>query len=152
MFGYFSFNYTCIVYNDEFDIGLVVLTCSFLFSLVALVHVLLSLCFIPDPIFLIFYMASSSKQNIEQSYANLSINDDGEDGLILEDVNEGTRTTDWALCLVGSFITNMKVNFMAMQDTLAGIWRPVKGVCMEESNVPNLFLFKFFHDLDMQRV
>lgn len=55
-------------------------------------------------------------------------------------------------CLVGYFLTNKKVNFLAMEDTLASIWRPMKGVFMEETSRMNMFLFKFFHDLDMQRV
>lgn len=97
-------------------------------------------------------MASSSKQDIEQRYASMSINDGEEDGLILGEINEEVQSAEWACCLVGSFITNRKVNFVAMQDTLANLWIPVKGVFMEESNVPNLFLFRFFHEFDMQRV
>lgn len=54
-------------------------------------------------------------------------------------------------CLVGSFFTNRNVNFMAMQDTLGSIWRPMKGVFMEESNRMDMFLFKSFHELDLQR-
>lgn len=63
------------------------------------------------------------------------------------DIKEGTKR-----CLVGSFVTNRKINIMAMQDTLASIWRPVKGVFIEEKNRTNMFLFKFFHDRDLQRV
>ncbi|KAL8095786.1 hypothetical protein AgCh_036960 [Apium graveolens] len=76
-------------------------------------------------------MASSSKQDIEQRYASMSINDGEEDGLILGEINEEVQSAEWAFCLVGSFITNRKVNFVAMQDTLANLWRPVKGVFME---------------------
>lgn len=98
-------------------------------------------------------MASSSKQNsIEEGYANLSINDEDDEGLILEEINEDAGITDLGLCLVGSFMTNRRINFMAMQDTIAAIWRPVKGVFMEETIFPNLFLFKFFHELHMRRV
>lgn len=97
-------------------------------------------------------MASSSKKPIEESYANLSIHDEDEEGLILEETNVKISTTDVSLCLVGSFLMPRKVNFQAMQDTLASIWRPVKGVFMEETNLPNLFMFKFFHELDVQRV
>lgn len=82
----------------------------------------------------------------------MSINDGDDEGLILGEINEEAQTTYLAFCLVGSFLTNRKVNFVAMQDTLANIWRPVKGVFMEESNIPNLFMFRFFHEIDMQRV
>ena len=38
-----------------------------------------------------------------------------------------------------------------MQNTLASIWRPVKGLCIKEIQ-PNLFLFQFYHKLDIKRV
>lgn len=99
-------------------------------------------------------MASSSREkSLEDEYSKLSLNNDDEDGgLILDDTPEITGKEDFGRCLVGRFITDRKVNFIAMQDTLASIWRPVKGVFMEETNQPNMFLFKFFHDLDVQRV
>lgn len=98
-------------------------------------------------------MASSSRgKNLEEAYANLSLNNEDEEGLVLEDVSEDVTKEGLDRSLVGCFVTNRKVNFMAMQDTLALIWRPVKGVFMEETNRMNMFLFKFFHDRDMQRV
>lgn len=100
-------------------------------------------------------MAGSSMQTIEEDYANMSLHDEGDEGdegLILEEANVEIATTDLPFCLVGSFLTNRKINFQAMQDTLSSIWRPVKGVYMEETNIPNLFMFKFFHELDVQRV
>lgn len=99
------------------------------------------------------HMASSSRRvPFEEEYANLAINDEDEEGLVLEGEGEEVPATDLAMCLVGSFVTPRKFNFVAMQDTLAAIWRPVKGVYMEETVMPNLFVFKFFHELDMQRV
>lgn len=98
-------------------------------------------------------MASSSRgKNIMDSYAALTIGDDEEEGLILNEIPEETVKVEYDRCLVGSFMTSRKINFLAMQDTLASVWRPVKGVFMEETSIHNIFLFKFFHDLDMQRV
>lgn len=97
-------------------------------------------------------MASSSRLNIEEEYSRLGINDDDDEGLVLEGSNEEVQGLNLDFCLVGSFLTWRKVNFSAMQDTLSSIWRPVKGVFMEETNVPNLYLFRFFHELDVQRV
>lgn len=98
-------------------------------------------------------MANSSREkNLEEAYADLSLDNDDGGGLILEDIPDNAVKEDFNRWLVGRFLTNRKVNFMAMQDTLSSIWRPVKGVFMEETNWPNTFLFKFFHDLDMQRV
>lgn len=99
-------------------------------------------------------MASSSRnKNLEEAYANLSLNTDDEDGIILEDIPNVNVNEGLDFCLVGCFVTTKKVNLMAMQDTLSSIWRPViKGVFMEETNRMNMFLFKFFHERDIQRV
>lgn len=39
-----------------------------------------------------------------------------------------------------------------MKDTLASIWKLLKGVITEETNIPSLFVFKFIHEMDLQRV
>lgn len=98
-------------------------------------------------------MAGSSREkDILDGCARLTIEAEDEGGLILEENLEDNKKGELDKCLVGSFITNKKINFMAMQDTLSSIWRPVKGVFMKETNFPNVFVFKFFHDLDLQRV
>lgn len=98
-------------------------------------------------------MASSSRgKNLEDAYANLTLNNDDEDGVILEDAPVNSAKEGMDKCLVGRIVTEKKVNFMAMQDTLSSIWRPVKGVFMEETSQLNMFLFKFFHERDVQRV
>ncbi|WOG81791.1 hypothetical protein DCAR_0100942 [Daucus carota subsp. sativus] len=97
-------------------------------------------------------MASSSRnKDLEEAYANLSLSTDDEDGIIIEDIPDVTANEGLDFYLVGCFVTNKKINFMAMQDTLSSIWRPVK-VIMEETTQMNMFLFKFFHERDMQRV
>lgn len=98
-------------------------------------------------------MANSSvEKRFTKDYANLTIDADGEESLILEEPPENQSGVDYSLCLVGSFLSDRKINVMAMKDILASIWRPVKGVYMDETNYPNLFIIKFFHKLDMQRV
>ena len=71
--------------------------------------------------------------------------------MILEGVADDSNDIDFNCCLVGCFLTNRPVNLMAMKNTLASIWRPVKGVCIRDIH-PSLFLFQFFHELDMDRV
>lgn len=98
-------------------------------------------------------MASSSQgHNISEKYANLSINEDEGEGLVLEEMPVEEGGVDNTFCLVGSLLTTRRMNFEAMKETLASIWKPVKGVYMEETSYPNLFIFKFFHVMDMQRV
>ncbi|XVF68710.1 hypothetical protein PTKIN_Ptkin11bG0023300 [Pterospermum kingtungense] len=55
------------------------------------------------------------------------------------------------LCLMGRFLTDRSINFMAMRSHMVEIWHPVKGIHVKDLN-PNLFLFQFFHEIDLQRV
>lgn len=40
---------------------------------------------------------------------------------------------------------------MAMQHTMAALWKPGKGIFMKELD-SNLYLFQFFHEIDVKRV
>ena len=97
-------------------------------------------------------MASSTshEESVEDLCANMSL-DDEEDVLVLEDISDETAQVDFQWCLVGRFLTDRVINPTAMKNTLASIWRPVKGVCIKELS-PTLFLFQFFHEIDMDRV
>lgn len=95
---------------------------------------------------------SSNTKEVIEGYEKLRISDDDQEGLIIEEVPSDDQNNDYERGLVRSFMTNIKINFGAMQDTLSAIWRPVKGVFMEETVYPNLFIFKFFHDPDIKRV
>lgn len=96
---------------------------------------------------------SSQNQDFIEAFGRLKISvEDDLEGLILDEIPSEIQNKGYDLCLVGSFLTDRKVNFGAMQDTLSLIWRPVKGVFMEETKISNLFIFKFFHELDVKRV
>lgn len=95
---------------------------------------------------------SSNERDVLEGYINLKISDDDQKGLILEDLPSENQDGGYDRCPIGSFLTNIKVNFGAMHDTLSAIWRPVKGVFMEETIHSNLFIFNFFHELDVKRV
>ncbi|CAN1181261.1 hypothetical protein LINPERHAP2_LOCUS35282 [Linum perenne] len=49
------------------------------------------------------------------------------------------------------FMTNKAINFNAMQNKLASIWRPAKGVTVEELG-NKLILFQFYHEIDLHWV
>lgn len=53
--------------------------------------------------------SSSHNKDIEADYANLSIND--EEGLVLNEIPGHNPGLDYTHCLVGSFLTNRRVNF-----------------------------------------
>lgn len=58
---------------------------------------------------------------------------------------------DAKLCVIGRFIIEGRVEFEAMQHTLAVLWKPGTGVYIKELDL-NLCLFQFYHDLDVKRV
>lgn len=55
------------------------------------------------------------------------------------------------LCLVGRFLTNRAIRVHAVKERMAEVWRAVKGVSIKELQ-RGLYLFQFYHKLDLQRV
>ena len=58
---------------------------------------------------------------------------------------------DSRYCLVGRFLTDKVINFAAMKNTMAALWRLGRGVCIKDLS-PTLFLFEFFYEIDIKRV
>uniref|UniRef100_A0A803P8S6 Reverse transcriptase domain-containing protein n=1 Tax=Cannabis sativa TaxID=3483 RepID=A0A803P8S6_CANSA len=54
-------------------------------------------------------------------------------------------------CLVGRFLTDKALDFMAMQHKMASLWRLGRGLYVKELD-HNLYLFQFYHDVDIDRV
>ena len=98
-------------------------------------------------------MASSNNPTtgMEDLYAKITLEDEEEDGIIFEETGDDGDIIDYRWCLVGRFLIDRSINLMAMKNTLASIWRPVKGVCIKDLG-PSLFLFQFFHEMDVERV
>lgn len=99
-------------------------------------------------------MASTS--NLIQSMNNISLEDEEEGGLMLNIETSGENTEainniDVKLCLVGRFLVEGVIDFMAMKQTFAALWRPGKGVYIREIE-SNLYMFQFYHELDIKRV
>ncbi|KAJ8648294.1 hypothetical protein MRB53_001317 [Persea americana] len=91
---------------------------------------------------------------VSNAYARMTINEEEEGGLIVtgEDVEEGGDVKiDFRYCLVGRFLTNKVINFPAMKNTMALLWRPGREVCIKDPS-PTLFLFQFFHEIDVNWV
>ncbi|XP_062089022.1 uncharacterized protein LOC133795584 [Humulus lupulus] len=87
------------------------------------------------------------------STINLAEEDEG--GLDLQGNIAATEEVEpgfnWRLALIGRFIQTGSFDFPSMQQTLASIWRPGKGVFIKELD-NNRFLFQFYHELDIKRV
>ncbi|KAM6602001.1 hypothetical protein CsatA_021610 [Cannabis sativa] len=88
---------------------------------------------------------------MDHQYAAMSLGEDDEGFLMYEDVSVDTVDFDDRWCLVGRFLTDRSIDFDAMQHKMASLWRPVRGLFVKELE-PNLFLFQFYHDMDIDRV
>lgn len=92
--------------------------------------------------------------NIIDAMNNITLEDEEEGGLDIEveEVNNGAFAGFNAkLCVVARFITDGNADFQALQQTLASLWKPGKGVYIKELE-NNLYLFQFYHELDVKRV
>lgn len=99
-------------------------------------------------------MASSS--NILDAMNNITLDDEEEGVLAIEGIeanvdNQGFANFNAKLCVVARFLTEGRVEFQALQQTLAALWKPGRGVFIKELDI-NLYHFQFFHELDVKRV
>ncbi|KAJ8755012.1 hypothetical protein K2173_015524 [Erythroxylum novogranatense] len=62
------------------------------------------------------------------------------------------ESQSYQLCLVGRFLTEKGINFMALKQTLASLWRPSLGTSVQQIEDENLYMFCFYHVVDMDRV
>ncbi|MCH83589.1 DUF4283 domain protein, partial [Trifolium medium] len=85
----------------------------------------------------------------EVNFENLNL--DEEEELNFEVEEDTAEQHDMNLCLVGRFVHDRPIRFNSMRARLADVWRPVKGMSVKEATT-GLYLFKFFHPLDMEEV
>ncbi|KAM6592919.1 hypothetical protein CsatA_000622 [Cannabis sativa] len=90
-------------------------------------------------------------QNLSEDYAGFTIDDEDEEGLLFEAGEDGLAEIDDRWLLVGRFLTNRSIDFQAMQNKIATLWQPGRGLYVKELD-PNLFLFQFYHEVDIERV
>lgn len=81
---------------------------------------------------------------------DLSLEEDEEE-LVLNAEKKESVVEDLHLCLVGRFIKDRSIRSHIMKDRMSKVWRLVKGVMIKEAT-PRIFLFQFFHQLDMDKV
>lgn len=84
-------------------------------------------------------------------YAAISLEEEESGGISYpeDETFDGGIDTKW--CLVGRFLSDRVIDFEKMQHSLASLWKPGKGVYIR-SLEPNLFLFQFYHEVDISRV
>ncbi|KAJ8765399.1 hypothetical protein K2173_012096 [Erythroxylum novogranatense] len=83
--------------------------------------------------------------NIEENEGTLEYED--EPGRIEQQYTESERQH----CVIGRLLTEKIINFPIFKQIIASIWRPVKGMMIKDLG-NNVFIFQFFHHLDMDRV
>ncbi|MCH84643.1 DUF4283 domain protein [Trifolium medium] len=77
--------------------------------------------------------------------------DDEELEVEIGDTSEGIKEINPAWCFAGRFLTNRPIRTDMMKVAMAGVWCPVRGVTVKQSN-NGVFVFQFHHHLDVQRV
>ncbi|MBA0756617.1 hypothetical protein Gogos_021959 [Gossypium gossypioides] len=87
---------------------------------------------------------------MERGLANLSL-DDGKDEAFPVPKEIESQSSAYSFCLVGCFLTASVIHFLAMRNTMVNLWHPMKGVQISDLGKKR-FLFKFFNELDINRV
>ncbi|XP_074327202.1 uncharacterized protein LOC141665116 [Apium graveolens] len=92
---------------------------------------------------------ASSYANLEEMYANLSLAEEEDVGGHVGDneIIQQQRT----FILVGRFSSEKNINFQAIQNVLAALWRPKEGVEIHDLGGQR-YSFVFYHVLDLQKV
>ncbi|CAN1853528.1 hypothetical protein LINPERHAP1_LOCUS41049 [Linum perenne] len=88
---------------------------------------------------------------METYVEGLTIEDDDGEELIFGDIPDAPKDEDYRLCLVGFLVTDKSYNFPAFQTRMASLWRPGRGVTIEDIG-NKLILIRFYHAVDLKRV
>uniref|UniRef100_A0A803NFE8 Uncharacterized protein n=1 Tax=Cannabis sativa TaxID=3483 RepID=A0A803NFE8_CANSA len=89
--------------------------------------------------------------NMEDQYASITLEEEETGGLQYGVNDDDLSEIDDRWCLMGRFITDREIDFLAMQHKMASLWRPGRGLYVKELE-PNLYLFQFYHEVDIGRV
>ncbi|XP_074378089.1 uncharacterized protein LOC141719608 [Apium graveolens] len=97
-----------------------------------------------------------TESSLVQAMNDISLEEEEEVGIVVatEDHLESQNDAygfDANLCVVGRFLIEGRVDFQALQQTLAALWNPGRGVYIKELEI-NLYLFQFYHEVDVKRI
>lgn len=88
-------------------------------------------------------------KSLEEMYADLVLEDEEAAEIIVEKAD--TIETRQTFVLVGRFLTEKNINFNAMRNVMAALWRPREG--MEIHDLGGLrYSFVFYHIMDLRKV
>ncbi|XP_050212808.1 uncharacterized protein LOC126664459 [Mercurialis annua] len=98
--------------------------------------------------------SSYCPESITKTWAMVSLEEEEDGGLDLSDYVPDNQFIDPKWFLVGRLFTDKLINFNALKNTLASIWRPNSGMFVQK--LPEfreqMFVFQFFHEIDIRRV
>jgi hypothetical protein len=97
------------------------------------------------------YRTVNQVNNTVPDIGNLCLNDEEEEELEIDLNEEEIREKQQSFNLVGRFLTNRPIRVNMMMSKLGDIWQPGKGMNIEEVQ-PGLFVFRLFHQLDVQHI
>ena len=90
-------------------------------------------------------------QELEDAWANFRLDKEESGGLEVSSEEVGkavSEGTDMRYALIGRFLTDKPINFVAMKNTMASIREPRKGIAVTEVGAGR-YLFQFFHEFDV---
>lgn len=90
-------------------------------------------------------------EEVTEHIDNVNIDDwDRDEGFVCDETDIRTAA-DNSFLLLAKVISDRPVNTSAFCDRMAGVWRPVKKVEIQEIE-PLIYCLRFFHELDVDRV
>lgn len=95
-------------------------------------------------------MVANSIGDITETWGSLTIVDEDDTAVVVNNIGVMGAGRGYELCLVGKLATDRHIKFPFFRDTIAAVWRPGKGVNIKEIQ-QNLYFFQFFHEADVQR-
>lgn len=90
-----------------------------------------------------------SEETLEDMYAKLVIEDEDEGGLVVS--NSEVVVQKQLFVLIGKFLTEKNVNFSAMRNVMANLWRPKEGMEVHDMG-DSRYSFVLYHKMDVQKI
>lgn len=88
---------------------------------------------------------------MEEELAGLNIERGEEEDAVSLPMDLVLHQSAYEHCFVGCFLTASIVHFKAMKNKMANLWHLLRGVQISDLGVKR-FLFKFFNEIDLDRV
>ncbi|KAH1096897.1 hypothetical protein J1N35_013818 [Gossypium stocksii] len=89
---------------------------------------------------------------MEKDLESLNIDDgEEEEEEVQLSIDLNLQKSAYEYCLVGYFLTSSVVHFTVLKSTMANLWPHLRGVQIKDLG-GRRYLFKFFHELDVDRV